>query len=230
MNTDTNKEYNPQNAGETEPIRIANKITSAVIKTNVNNITPIDEKNSDKTETPSYQQNWGKKRKRILTGRTYRTQHPDKRYRVYVIINDEIDENGKLRPFEIFLQSNRADMHQWMAFAGMSITRNLRHKDNLDEIIEDMKSISDAGNSGYMLKGVNYRSIIAEIGYILEEHIKQTRNADPFNQIELEQLPRTNNIKQQSADFRCPDCGSTTFYRHENCDTCATCGYNKCGE
>ena len=173
------------------------------------------------------QKPWGKKRQRILTGRTYRTQHPDKRYRIYITINDEVDDAGQLRPFEIFLQSSRTEMQQWMAFAGMSITRILRHKDNLDEIIEDMKSISDAGNSGYMLKGVNYRSVVAEIGYILEEHCRNERKPHVWIDDDIEGLTPA---PSTSTGFICPECGSTNFIHQENCDSCAVCGYNKCGE
>ena len=211
-------------ASTSTPITIKQTITGARIQ-------PPNRPQPTPAHTPHTP--WGKKRLPALKGQTYRTTHPDKKYRIYVTINNAPDETGQLRPFEIFLSSNNNQLHQWMTFAAMSITRNLRHKDNLTELIEDMKSISDTGNSGYMKEGIYYGSIIAEVGYILERHINALDHLSPEPLQTANGLPESlehTTASPSPPQPTCPDCGSSKFLSLENCETCAVCGYNRCGE
>ena len=181
--------------------------------------------------------NWTK-RPRTLTGMTYRSQHPDRRYRVYVTINHNFDQlNNQWRPYELFISPSEASSYQWLSYISRRDTRMLRNREDVLILINEMKETFDTGASGYLSQGKFIPSVIAEIGFILEEHVNWLQTlSQNTNQNDVKLLAHTQtkdnttlpgNVNEDKA---CPKCLSRRWIRQDNCDTCAVCGHSKCGD
>ena len=99
------------------------------------------------------------------------------------------------------------------------------------------------------MKGRYVPSLLAAIGEILEEHMisigfmKAPGTLDEDDLIAMPQVvnlpdslnsPETSDASEAPAQpdkrFRqCPKCGQASLIRQENCDTCTSCTYSKCG-
>ena len=184
------------------------------------------------------------KRERVLNGKTYRSENPDSDYRIYVTINDNFDiESKKYKPFEIFISSKNAGLYQYMSAIALLITDTLKNNNDIKHIIRKLKQIQDTLDSGYLNRRGQYiPSVPAEIAYILEEHIDNTQFTNNKLQDKLKLLAKQNknetsasiannsNNLNHDISTRCPKCHSTTVIRQENCLTCTSCGYDKCGD
>ena len=165
---------------------------------------------------------------------TYRSQHPDRRYRVYVTINHNFDHvTQQWRPYEIFISPSDASAYQWLSYSSRRDTRMLRNRDDIAALITEMKETFDTGASGYLSQGKYIPSVIAEIGFILEEHVEQLKHSKDQHKLLFhlfnETTPEADNAvtKQHKP---CSKCRSVRWIRQDNCDTCAVCGYSKCGD
>ena len=102
-----------------------------------------------------------------LEGKTYKIKPVNVDHAYYITINNE---NGK--PYEIFINSKNTNSFEWVALITRLISALMRSGQPIDFIIEEMKVIHTP-EGGYFVKGHGYvTSIVAEIGLILEKHIK----------------------------------------------------------
>lgn len=105
-----------------------------------------------------------------LIGTTYKIKTPNTEHALYVTIND-IEHNGKLRPFEIFISSKDTSHHQWTSALTRIISAVFRKGGDCTFLVEELKSIFDP-RGGYIQKGAFIPSLMADIGIILEKHFK----------------------------------------------------------
>jgi len=187
----------------------------------------------DTTDTENMRDNWTN-RPRVLAGMTYRSQHPDRRYRVYVTINHNYDHlTQQWRPYEIFISPSDASAYQWLSYSSRRDTRMLRNRDDIVALITEMKETFDTCASGYLSQGKYIPSVIAEIGFILEEHVeclKQSNDQHKLLFAMTDEHGPDNDGAITHQDKPCSKCQSVRWIRQDNCDICGVCGDSKCGD
>ena len=108
-----------------------------------------------------------------LKGKTYKLKTPLLKEAFYITIND-IEENGKMRPYEIFINSKNLQHFSWLVALTRMISAILR-KDNLSEfLIPELKSIFDP-SGGYFKNGKYIPSLVSEIGDVIEAHLNSIK-------------------------------------------------------
>ena len=112
----------------------------------------------------------------VLNGATYVIQTPTCTHPIHLTINNiEYIVNGqvKLKPYEILVSTSNID--QYMLLNSVAILTSALYKNcngDISWIAEDLKNIFDP-KGGYFKKGKGYiNSIISELGFVLEDHIK----------------------------------------------------------
>ena len=185
------------------------------------------------------------KRPEELSGKTYKIKSPLTKSALYVTINNILDDNGKLQPFEIFCYSKDNDNYQWITALTRMISAVFRRGGDLDFVIEELSQIAEPGSNGYIAKGGKYiPSIVAEIGLVIKKHfedlslIEKLEHDDYFKEYlsekKEEYLTKTNDIVDSHTGYPshatvCPTCNTKAMIKMDNCLTCLQCGDSKCG-
>ncbi|MEO5341142.1 MAG: TSCPD domain-containing protein [Magnetococcus sp. MYC-9] len=164
-----------------------------------------------------------------LLGSTYKIKTPLSDHALYVTIND-IEVNGKRRPFEIFINSKNMENFAWIVALTRVISAVFRHAGDATFLVEELRSVFDP-RGGYFKPGGKYMpSLVAEIGECLERHMTKIGILQPAEP--PEELRRKRQIAQEgglTGGTLCPKCSQLSVVRLDNCDTCLECGYSKCG-
>ena len=163
----------------------------------------------------------------VLNGKTYKIKSPLSEFSLYITINN-IEKNGKLVPFEIFINSKSMENVQWTVALTRLISSIFRQSissgADISFIVKELKSVFDS-NGGYRKsKGIIIPSLVAEIGYVIEKHLIE---------IGLIKVNKNEFVNINSSDNKqlrqCPECGSISVYKDSGCDMCTNCSYSKCG-
>lgn len=179
-------------------------------------------------ETPTVQtMHEGISRPDDIAGRTYKIKLPNEEHATYVTINDVIlnkgTSNEEIRPFEIFINSKNTLHRQWIDTLTRVISAVFRKGGEIGFLIEELKSITDPNGGGWY-KGRYVKSLVSEIGYVLEKHISNKPVIETFS------APQE---KSSSDDIpgatKCPSCGVKAVIKKDGCPTCLACGDSKCG-
>jgi len=112
----------------------------------------------------------------MLFGCTYKIKTPVTEHAFYITINDVIlnkyTDNEIRLPYEIFINTKNMEQFQWIIGMTRMISGIFRNGGNIIFIIEELKSVYDP-KGGYFKKGGLYmNSLVAEIGYVIEQHLK----------------------------------------------------------
>ena len=112
----------------------------------------------------------------VLQGYTYKIdKSPASDHAMYVTINDIVLNPGtpheQRRPFEVFINSKNMDQFQWVVAMTRIISAVFRKGGDVTFLVEEMKAVFDP-HGGYFRPGGYVPSTIAEIGQILEKHLK----------------------------------------------------------
>jgi ribonucleoside-diphosphate reductase alpha chain len=162
-----------------------------------------------------------------LTGHTYKVRWPDLDHAFYITIND-IAENGRQRPFEIFINSKNMEHYAWTVALTRMISAVFRRGGDVSFVVEELKAVFDP-RGGQWMGGRYVPSLLAAIGEVIERHM-----------IAIGFLPRPEAHPDdarraavaagaEGAPARtCPRCSASGFVKLEGCDTCVSCGYSKC--
>jgi hypothetical protein len=189
-------------------------------------------------------------RPEMLLGSTYKLKTPLTEHALYVTINDIVLNPGtpheKRRPFEIFINSKNMDHFQWVVAMTRVISAVFRKGGDVTFLIEELRSVFDP-RGGYFKKGRYTPSLVAELGDVIECHLKmigliqteehdETRKkflADKRAEYESRQN-RVQEAKNEGGDFPadailCSKCSSKSVVKMDGCMTCLNCGDSKCG-
>jgi hypothetical protein len=188
-------------------------------------------------------------RPEMLVGATYKIKTPQSEHALYVTINDMVLNHGTLhetrRPFEIFINSKNMAHFQWVVALTRVISAVFRKGGDVTFLVEEMKAVFDP-QGGYFKPGGRFMpSIVAEIGFALERHMKMIGLLEevqmPEAQREMLQAKRaeydTLKGRPQSveegdfpADAKlCGKCYTKAVIIMDGCLTCLNCGDSKCG-
>ncbi|RMD48544.1 MAG: adenosylcobalamin-dependent ribonucleoside-diphosphate reductase [Alphaproteobacteria bacterium] len=175
-------------------------------------------------------------RPEVLEGTTYKLKWPGSEHALYITIND-IVVNGRRRPFEVFINSKNMEHYPWTLALTRMISAVFRRGGDVSFVVEELKAVFDP-RGGAWIEGRYVPSILAAIGGVIERHLVEIGfleregaglKTDPRA---LEAGGTAGGTGAEGAPPpgpACPACGSFETRMIEGCETCAACGFSKCG-
>ena len=173
-----------------------------------------------------------------LPGHTYKVRWPDLDHAFYITIND-IEQDGRRRPFEIFINSKNMEHYAWTVALTRMISAVFRRGGDVSFVVEELKAVFDPRGGQWM--GKRYvPSLLAAIGDVIEKHLiaigfmaKSLEDSDAERAAQAAQAVQSAGSQSSGASGisaqRCPRCASPGFVKMEGCETCIECGYSRCG-
>ncbi|PXV52062.1 hypothetical protein SAMN04487785_10428 [Dyella jiangningensis] len=198
-------------------------------------------------------------RPETLIGSTYKIKSPLFEHALYVTINDIVLNAGtqyeQRRPFEIFINSKNMDHFQWIVALTRIISAVFRKGGDVTFLVEEMKAVFDPRGGYFKAGGIYMPSIVAEIGAVIEQHMKtiglihdpemdeSTRKLIAEKRAAYEAAttgksaapaatetkPETNANGFPPGATLCAKCNTQALVLMDGCQTCLNCGYSKCG-
>ena len=182
-----------------------------------------------------------------ITGSTYKVKTPVTEHALYITINDIVMNEGTSqehrRPFEIFINSKNMEHFQWIVALTRVMSAVFRKGGDITFLVEELESVFDP-NGGYYKKGGKYiPSLVAELGQVVEQHLKnigmlKTKVPDE-HQEKLIQEKKEEYLKKNSQGLDesgfpkdaqlCHKCSTKAAIMMDGCLTCLSCGESKCG-
>ena len=202
-------------------------------------------------------------RPEILIGSTYKIKSPLVEHAMYVTINDIVlnagTEHELRRPFEVFINSKSMEHFQWIVALTRIMSAVFRKGGDVTFIVDEMKAVFDPKGGYYKAGGVYMPSLVAELGSIVEDHLKtigmmhdpemdehqraliaekrrayeqhsSKKNADVPQVILEEDIAVTGEgTSFPPSATMCHKCSNKAVIIMDGCATCLNCGYSKCG-
>jgi ribonucleoside-diphosphate reductase alpha chain len=177
-------------------------------------------------------------RPEALPGQTYKLRWPDSEHALYITLND-IVQDGRRRPFEVFINSKNMEHYAWTVALTRMISAVFRRGGDVSFVVEEMKAVFDPRGGAWM-DGKYVPSLLAAIGDVIERHMieigflprKRERPTLPaFARTESEASGGSLIADQRARPARmgqCPKCGEAALVRLEGCEECTSCDYSKC--
>ena len=191
-----------------------------------------------------------------LEGSTYKIKTPLDDHAMYVTINDIVLNAGtpheQRRPFEIFINSKNMDHFQWIVALTRLMSAVFRKGGDVTFLAEELQAVFDP-KGGYFKPGGKFMpSIIAEIGAVIEHHLQKiglmekeelseqqilildAKRAEAEASLEKKTLieaeqPAGEEPEYPASATLCNKCRTKAVMVMDNCATCLSCGYSKCG-
>jgi len=189
-------------------------------------------------------------RPETLEGSTYKIKTPLTDHALYVTINDIVLNHGtpheKRRPFEIFINSKSMEHFQWIVALTRIVSAVFRKGGDVTFLVEELRSVFDP-RGGYFKKGRYTPSLVAELGDVIECHLKMIglipveehdehrKKFIEAKRAELKNKSAPNESGDNSdCDFPsdaqlCNKCSTKAVIKMDGCMTCLNCGDSKCG-
>ncbi len=197
----------------------------------------------------------------VLIGSTYKVKSPLFEHALYVTLNDIVLNQGTVhelrRPFEVFINSKNMDHFQWIVALTRIMSAVFRKGGDVTFLVEEMKAVFDPRGGYFKSGGVYMPSIVAEIGSVIEEHLKSIglihdpemsadtrkliadkraafesrskKNTDAPVSAEKASAADTGGEKFPPSASMCNKCNTRATIIMDGCATCLNCGYSKCG-
>ncbi|MGD9981394.1 MAG: adenosylcobalamin-dependent ribonucleoside-diphosphate reductase [Hyphomonadaceae bacterium] len=152
----------------------------------------------------------------LLIGSTYKIKWPESEHALYVTVND-IEDAGKRRPFEIFVNSKNMEHYAWTLALTRMISAVFRRGGDVTFVAEELKAVFDPRGGAWM-NGRYVPSLLAAIGDVIQRHLDSG----------LVLAPAVESAAPMHKPRTCPKCSAPALLRSEGCDKCLECGYSKC--
>ena len=188
-------------------------------------------------------------RPEALSGSTYKIKTPLSDHAMYLTINDIILNEGsdheQRRPFEIFLNSKNMGQFQWISALTRVISAVFRKGGDCTFLVEELKAIFDP-QGGYFKSGGRFMpSIVAEIGWAIEDHLQKIgllakteisehqqkimdeKKEEFQSKLKVEPSPASSEFPENAQV--CKKCSVKAVILMDGCMTCLNCGDSKCG-
>jgi len=115
-------------------------------------------------------------RPEVLIGSTYKIKSPLVEHAMYVTINDIVlnagNEHEHRRPFEVFINSKSMEHFQWIVALTRIMSAVFRKGGDVTFLVDEMKAVFDPKGGYFKAGGVYMPSLVAELGMIIEDHLK----------------------------------------------------------
>lgn len=165
-------------------------------------------------------------RPETLDGSTYKLKYGMDS--IYITITD-IEENGQVRPFEVFINSKNVEHFAWTIGMARMISAIFRRPHDSRFVVQELKEVFDP-KGGQFMKGKYVPSMLAAIGGIIENHMKRIGYIEgaevSLTKPTADEPPVMGMIKAPKA---CPNCHGYNFKSEGGCEVCVDCGHSKCG-
>lgn len=193
-------------------------------------------------------------RPECLEGSTYKIKSPLFEHALYVTINDIILNEGtpheQSRPFEVFVNSKNMEHFQWAVALTRIMSAVFRKGGDVTFLVEELKAVFDPRGGYYKAGGVYMPSVVAEIGVVIEDHMKRIGMIKTELSPEIRDLiakkraevdardakvakqdsaPAVDNASFPASATNCHKCSTKALVLMDGCSTCLNCGYSKCG-
>jgi len=174
-------------------------------------------------------------RPEVLPGRTYKLRWPESDHAIYITLNDII-QDGRRRPFEIFINSKNMEHYAWTLALTRMISAVFRRGGDVSFVVEELKAVFDP-RGGAWLGGCYVPSLLAAIGDVIERHLIEIGflpSGAHLLHSEADEQKRATAGEREAGDShravrQCPKCGGAALIHQEGCDLCQACGYSRCG-
>jgi hypothetical protein len=185
-----------------------------------------------------------------LRGYTYKIKTPLSDHAMYITVNNIVlnmeTEDEQEYPFEIFINSKNMEQFQWILALTRVISAVFRKGGDATFLVEELKQVFDP-QGGYFKKGGRFMpSMVAEIGEVLEIHMRKAGLIEPEELSEAHQAllaekraaleggaANADNAARDSSfppgAQLCKKCNTTAMVLMDGCMTCLNCGDSKCG-
>ncbi len=187
-----------------------------------------------------------------LIGSTYKVKTPMSEHAMYITINDvllnEDTEHESRRPFEVFINSKNMEHFQWVVALTRLISAVFRKGGDATFLVEELKAVFDPKGGYFKKGGVFMPSIVAEIGFAIEDHMKHIglidNGLDEHQKKFIEDkrkeyevgVPAAAAASAEAEDASyppsstlCMKCSTKAVVLMDGCMTCLCCGDSKCG-
>jgi ribonucleoside-diphosphate reductase alpha chain len=166
-------------------------------------------------------------RPEVLIGQTYKIKWADLDHAFYITVND-IEKDGRRRPFEIFINSKNMEHYAWTVALTRMISAVFRRGGDVSFVVDELKAVFDP-RGGQWMGGRYVPSILAAIGEVIERHLVAIGFMVPRDAVAPDDAMAVA-VNAEGAPARyCPRCGQPALVKIEGCDTCVSCGYSRCG-
>jgi ribonucleoside-diphosphate reductase alpha chain len=173
-------------------------------------------------------------RPEALPGQTYKINWPESEHALYITVNDVV-QDGRRRPFEIFINSKNMEHYAWTVALTRMISAVFRRGGDVSFVVEEMKAVFDPRGGAWM-EGRYVPSLLAAIGDVIERHMIEIGFLPSKERNQAHRMAQVVNLSPPAAGRlpgprlrQCPKCGEAALIRSENCDQCTSCDYSKCG-
>ena len=198
-------------------------------------------------------------RPECLRGTTYKIKTPVSEHAMYVTVNDMVLNEGtefeSRQPFEIFINSKNLEHYQWIVALTRVISAVFRKGGDVTFLAEELQAVFDP-KGGYWQKGKYMPSLVAELGSVLDKHmrgigmIQPSERALAARKLIAEKRGAASNVVKLQAGATpesaeaipphavgttatstktCPECGFGGLVQTGGCEVCPDCGYSRCG-
>jgi ribonucleoside-diphosphate reductase alpha chain len=194
-----------------------NAITGSVLEVKGETATPIAPATSDLLV-----------RSEKLTGATYKLRWPDSEHAMYVTLND-IEQDGIVRPFEIFVNSKNLEHYAWVVALTRMISAVFRRGGEVAFVAEELKQVFDP-RGGQWSNGRYVGSLVAAIGDIIERHMVETGFLVPAEPLVAKTVTQASAAGASARRLGplCPKCSQPGLVHEAGCLSCVHCGWSKC--
>lgn len=226
-------------------IKIEKKIVGYQVHTNKKQEVKVEEPQAPKP----VEMNETIERPDFLLGSTYKVKTPVSEHALYITINDIVlnqdTDHEVRRPYEVFINSKSMEHFQWVIALTRVISAVFRKGGDITFLVEELSSVYDPNGGYYKKGGVFMPSLVAEIGAVIEKHMKsiglieQEEMSDHTKQILAEKKAQFESRQEEQADGKdnpfpanatlCKKCHNKSVIVMDGCQTCLNCGDSKCG-
>ena len=153
-------------------------------------------------------------------------------------------QDGRRRPFEIFINSKNMEHYAWTVALTRMISAVFRRGGDVSFVVEELKAVFDP-RGGQWMDGRYVPSLLAAIGDVIERHMVEIGFLTPADQPRIteaaeQRLRLAAGAREPASDGsgdgpvaaalgQCPNCGAAALTHQEGCDVCLNCGYSRCG-
>ena len=176
-------------------------------------------------------------RPEYLQGTTYKIKTPQSEHALYITINDMVLNGDERHPYEMFINSKNMDHFQWVLALTRLVSAVWRKGGDSTFLVEELKNVFDPKGGYYKRGGVYMPSLVAEIGTVIEQHLKSIgvikvkvdEHQQAFIKAKREEVMGSEESGYPAHATLCTKCNTKAVVLMDNCQTCLSCSESKCG-
>lgn len=176
-------------------------------------------------------------RPEYLQGTTYKIKTPQSEHALYITINDMVLNGDERHPYEMFINSKNMEHFQWVLALTRLVSAVWRKGGDSTFLVEELKNVFDPKGGYYKRGGVYMPSLVAEIGTVIEQHLKSIGvikvevdvHQQAFIKAKREEVMGSEESSYPAHATLCSKCNTKAVILMDNCQTCLSCSDSKCG-